>query len=90
MHNGLSKRQQKISWQKFVFWLLENPKTGGSRELFLPKNNFKTCSTSNFPKRHEYFGGLETSQRHEIHIWISLHVPSYIWAQHDIKIVLGT
>ena len=27
--------------------LLENQKTRGSRELFLPENDFKTCSTVN-------------------------------------------
>ena len=32
--------------------LLQNPKTGGFRELFLPENDFKTCSTVNFPKKH--------------------------------------
>ena len=28
----------------------QNPKTGGFMELFLPENDFKTCSTVNFPK----------------------------------------
>ena len=46
--------------------LLQNPKTGGFRELFVPENDFKTCSTVNFPKKHPDFGGLETNQRHEI------------------------
>ena len=45
----------------------ENLKTGGSGELFLPENDFKTCSTVNFPKNYpDYFGSLETNQRHEI------------------------
>ena len=35
--------------------LLENPKTGGSRELFLPENNFKTCSAVNFHKKTSRF-----------------------------------
>ena len=30
--------------------LLKNKKTGGSRELFLPENDFQTSSTANFPK----------------------------------------
>ena len=30
--------------------LLENPKTWGSRELFLPENDFKTCSRVNSRK----------------------------------------
>ena len=41
--------------------LLENPKTGGSRELFLPENDFKTCSAVKFSKKHTDFGGLETN-----------------------------
>ena len=46
--------------------LLQHPKSGGFRELFLPQNDFKTCSTENFPKKHPDFGDLETNQRHEI------------------------
>ena len=41
--------------------LLQNLKTGGFRELFLPKNDFKTCSKVNFPKKHPDFGGLKTN-----------------------------
>ena len=44
--------------------LSQNPKTGGFRELFLPENDFKTCSTVNFPKKHPDFGGLETNRRY--------------------------
>ena len=43
-----------------------NPKTEGFRKLFLPENDFKTCSAVNFPKKHPDFGGLETNRRHEI------------------------
>ena len=46
--------------------LSQNPKTGGFRTLFLLENDFKTCSTINFPKKHPDFGGLETNRRHEI------------------------
>ena len=42
----------------------QNLKTG-FRDLFLPENNFKTCSIVNFLKMHPDFGGLETNQRHE-------------------------
>ena len=45
--------------------LLQNPKTGGFRE-FLLENDFKSCSTVNFPKKHPNFGALETNQRYEI------------------------
>ena len=46
--------------------LLQIQKTGGSRELFLPENDFQTSSTVNFSKKYPDFGGLETNQRHEI------------------------
>ena len=46
--------------------LLENQEEGGSRELFLPENDFQTSSTKNFLKKHPFFGGLGTKQRHEI------------------------
>ena len=46
--------------------LSENQKTGGSRELFLPENDFRTRSTKNSLKNHLDFGELETNQRHEI------------------------
>ena len=45
--------------------LSQNPKTGGFRELFLPKSDSKTCSAVNFPKKYVDFGGQETNQRHE-------------------------
>ena len=46
--------------------LLENPKTGGSRDLFLPESDFKPSSTVNFLRKHPDFRGLETNRRHEI------------------------
>ena len=46
--------------------LLENQKTGGSKELFLHENDFQNSSTKNITKKHPDFGGLETNQRHEI------------------------
>ena len=38
------------------------------------ENNFKTCYTGNFLKKHPDFGGLETNQRHEIQVFIFSHV----------------
>ena len=35
-------------------WLLENQKTGGFRELFLPENDFQTSSTVDFPKNIQF------------------------------------
>ena len=60
---------KKKRWRKFfavLHWicidssrpygrLLENQKTGGSRELFLPEYDFQTSSTVNFPKNHPDF-----------------------------------
>ena len=46
--------------------LLENPKTWDSRELFLPENDFKTCSAVIFPKKHPGYRGLETNKKQEI------------------------
>ena len=45
--------------------LSQNSKTRGFRELFLPKNDSKTCSAVNFLKKYVDFGGQETNQRHE-------------------------
>ena len=36
---------------KFLLRLSENPKTGDSRELFQPENDFNTCSEVNFLKK---------------------------------------
>ena len=46
--------------------LLGNPKTGTTRDLFLPESNFRSSSAVNFPKIHPDFGGLEMNQRHEM------------------------
>ena len=40
--------------------LSKNSKIGDFWELFLLENDFKTCSTVNFPKK-TYFGGLKTN-----------------------------
>ena len=57
--------------------ILENPKTGCSRESLLPANDFKTCSAVNSTK-HLYFEGLETSQRLIIQEWSISHIPLHI------------
>ena len=41
---------------------LENKKTGDSRELFPPENDFQNSFTKSFPKKHLDFGDW----RHEI------------------------
>ena len=50
-------------------------KTGNFRELFLPENDFQTCSAVNFPEKNPDFGGLETNRRHEIQTQIFFHMP---------------
>ena len=37
--------------------LSQNSKTGGFRELFLPENDFETCSTVDFQKNIQIFEG---------------------------------
>ena len=46
--------------------LSENKKTGGFRELFLSKNDFKTFSAVNFRQKASRIWILETNQRYEI------------------------
>ena len=69
--------------------LLENPKTEVSRELFLPKNNFKTCYTVSFLIKHPDFGGLETNQRYEIQTLILFYMPLHIYELNNIKTFLA-
>ena len=68
--------------------LLENIKTRGFREFFLPENDFKTLLCSKFSKKHP----VETNQRNQCETLslIFFHMPFYIWAQNNTKIVLGT
>ena len=42
--------------------MLENQKTGSSKELFLPNNDFQNSSLKMFPKKHADIGGLETNK----------------------------
>ena len=55
--------------------LLENPKTVGSRESFLPEKNFKTWNTVNFLIKHPDFGCLKINLRYEIQTLIFFHMP---------------
>ena len=61
-------------------------KKRGSWELFLPKNDFKTSSAINFPKKHSDFGGVETNQRHETLTKIFFLMVFYRWTQYNVKI----
>ena len=79
----------EVSWFFQTIWkaVRKSKKTGGSREVFLPENDFQTSFTVNFPKKHPDFEGLETNQRHENQTWIFFHMPFYIWPQYNTKIV---
>ena len=67
--------------------LLQIQKTGGSRELILPENDFPTSSRVNFSKKYPDFGGLETNRSHESQTWIFFQFhKSYIWTQYNLKI----
>ena len=58
--------------------LLANQKTGGSKELFLPKSDLQNSPKKFFPKKHADFGGLQTNRRHKILTRTFLHMPFYI------------
>ena len=42
--------QLSLIFQTILKTIRKSKKQGGSRELFLPENDFKTCSAVNFPK----------------------------------------
>ena len=68
--------------------LLQNQKRGGSRELFLPGNDFQTSSTVNIPKNIQI---LETWKSTEgIKSRLDFFHITYMSTQYSIKIVLGT
>ena len=60
----LIKSRNSLDSSRSYGGLSENQKTGSSKELFLPENDFQTSSTKFFSKKHPDFGGLETKQRH--------------------------
>ena len=68
--------------------LLENPKTGAFRELFLPENDFKTCSPVSFPKRTSRFlrpGNQQKTWNSDLNFF---QMSFYIWTWFNIKVVL--
>ena len=54
--------------------LLENPEAEGPRKLFLPENNFKTCNTVSFLKKHPDFGDLDMKFRLSFFFHMPLHI----------------
>ena len=64
--------------------LLENPKLGGSKELFPSENNLKTSSTVNFLKNIQI---LEPDK--PIEDTPFFHIPFYLWTPYNIKLVFG-
>ena len=57
----LMKVHNSLNFSRPYGKLLESLKTGDSKELFPPENDFKTSSAVNFPKTHPDLGGLETN-----------------------------
>ena len=71
--------------------LLENLKTGVSRNLFPPENYFKASSTVNFPKKsiqilEAWKWTKDMKLRQEFFLF---HMSFYIWTQYNIKIWFG-
>ena len=59
--------------------ILENPETEGPRKLFLPENNFETCDTVSFLKKHPDFGDLDMKFR------LFFHMPLHIYELNIIQ-----
>ena len=49
--NPKHQDSQLLDFSEIYRRLLENSETGGFHELFLPENDFKTCSTANSTKQ---------------------------------------
>ena len=64
--NPANPISQLFRFFQIIWKTVRNQKTGGSKELFLPKSDFQNRSTKFFLKKHPDFGGLETNQRLEI------------------------
>ena len=58
--------------------LLENPKTGGFRELFRPENNFKKCSVISFPKNLQSLEAWKPTKNMKLRLEFYFHMPFYI------------
>ena len=69
--------------------MLENQKTEGSRELFLPENDLETSSTVNFPKNIQILEAWKPTEDMKFRLEFFFHVTFCIWTQYNIKIVLG-
>ena len=58
-----SNQDSQLSWFfQTIRRLIENQKTGDSREFVFPENDFETSSTAIFPKKLPDFGGKETKK----------------------------
>ena len=60
--------------------------TGGSKELFLPENDFQTSSTVTFSKNIYILEAWKPTEDMKFRLYITF----YICTQYDIKILLGT
>ena len=87
-----SSQSSQLSWflKTTNERLSQTSKTGGFTELFLPKNDFKTCSAVNFPKKTCRFWRTGNQLKALNLDFNCFHMPFYIWSHYKIKIVLAT
>ena len=58
--------------------LLENQKIGGSKELFLPENDYKNCSAENFPTNMHILEAWKPTEDMNLVLNFFRHMPFYI------------
>ena len=58
--------------------LYQNPKEGGFRELFLPENDFKTCSAVKFPKNMQILETWKPTKDMKFELEFFFDMPFYI------------
>ena len=80
----------QLSWFSRPYGrLLENQKIGGSKELFLPENDYKNCSAENFPTNMHILEAWKPTEDMNLVLNFFRHMPFYIWTHYNIKIVLA-
>ena len=70
--------------------LLENQKTGGSKELFLPGNDFQNSFTKIFQNNIQILETWKPTEDVKFRLEFFFHMPFYIRTHYNIKIVLDT
>ena len=72
----------KTKWK-----LITKSKKRGFRELFLPKNDFKTCSAVS--QKTSRFWRPKNQPKIWSFVLNFFHMPFYIWTRHNITIIFG-